>query len=498
MYKFTRNTKIICISLIMIGLFSIGYGFFSTPKYSDSEIHDKVVKLSSELKSDKTKYSDKDTHQSHYGGDGSKFSDLFHVIEKEFHCHFSEEEIKNAKHIDDVIYTTQHYFHALKQRPWSSLMVSNLFFFMIALGALIWLAIQYISKSGWSASLLRVPQAITAFLPYGAAIMLFIIITGALHWHHTYHWMDEALIHEFVYEDSVDSDHPKYTNEDKEGVVLNPDYDYIIAGKTPYLNIPFFLLRSIIYILGWCLAAFLLRKYSLREDKEGGVKWYKKMFTVSVIFIVFAAVTTSTGAWDWIMSIDTHWFSTLFGWYSFASFFVTAAAVIAILTIHLKYRGYLPGVNENHMHDFGRYLLSFSIFWTYLWFAQYLLIWYANIPEEVTYFQIRFDYYHIFIIMALILNFVNPMLLIQDRDAKRLKGQVLFVAILICVGHYFDTYQMIMPGTVGTHWHFGFIEIGTFLGYLGFFTFIVLKSLSSVPLEQKNHPMLIESKHHHI
>ena len=216
------------------------------------------------------------------------------------------------------------------------------------------------------------------------------------------------------------------------------------------------------------------------------------------IFIVFAAITTSTGAWDWIMSIDTHWFSTLFGWYSFASFFVSACAVIAIITIHLKYSGYLDNVNENHMHDFGRYLLAFSIFWTYLWFAQYMLIWYSNIPEEVTYYAIRFESYHILIIIALLLNFVTPMLLIQDRAAKRLKGQVLFVAILILLGHFIDVFVMIMPGTVGTHWHLGFVEIGTFLGYIGFFTFIVLNTLSKAPLSQKNHPMLIESEHHHI
>jgi hypothetical protein len=150
------------------------------------------------------------------------------------------------------------------------------------------------------------------------------------------------------------------------------------------------------------------------------------------------------------------------------------------------------------MHDFGRYLLAFSIFWTYTWFSQYLLIWYANIPEEVTYYVIRFEHYHILIIIALILNFVNPMLLIQDRAAKRLKGQVLFVAILILIGHYIDVYVMIMPGTVGTHWHIGLVEIGTFIGYIGLFTYVVLSSLSRVPLVQKNHPLILESKHHHI
>ncbi|MDC0189476.1 quinol:cytochrome C oxidoreductase [Flavobacteriales bacterium] len=494
---------------MLIGLIALIYGFISADRnsYSDKEIKKIVKELYKEKdnqKSELLKYENNDNHHStdkHHTKENSEdyhYAALFSKIEKHFNCHLDYDQKKNAHSLDDVIYVTKHYFHTIKQRPWSSLIVSNLFFLMISLAALVWLAVQYISQSGWSASLLRIPQAVSTFLPYGGVIMLFIIITGAMHWHHTYHWMDESLTSEYVVSDSVDSDHPKYTNEKSDDVVLNKKFDYIIAGKTAYLNIPFFIIRAFIYLLGWCLMAYFLRKFSIKEDIEGGLKWHNKMFTLSAIFIVFAAITTSMGAWDWIMSIDTHWFSTLFGWYSFASVFVSSCAVLAIITIHLKYKGYLNDVNENHMHDFGRYLLAFSIFWTYLWFAQYMLIWYSNIPEEVTYYMIRFDHYHILIITALILNFVSPMLLIQDRAAKRLKGQVLFVAILILIGHYIDVFVMIMPGTVGTHWHLGFVEIGVFLGYIGFFTYIVLSNLSKVALQPKNHPMLIESKHHHI
>lgn len=494
---------------MLIGLIALIYGFISADRnsYSDEEIKKIVKELYKEKDSQKSellKYENKDNHHSNdkyhtkENSEDYHYAALFLKIEKYFNCHLDYDQKKNAHNLDDVIYVTKHYFHTIKQRPWSSLIVSNLFFLMISLAALVWLAVQYISQSGWSASLLRIPQAVSTFLPYGGAIMLFIIITGAMHWHHTYHWMDESLTSEYVVLDSIDSDHPIYTNEKSDDVVLNKKFDYIIAGKTAYLNIPFFIIRALIYLLGWCLMGYFLRKYSIKEDIEGGLKWHNKMFTLSAIFIVFAAITTSTGAWDWIMSIDTHWFSTLFGWYSFASFFVSSCAVLAIITIHLKYKGYLNDVNENHMHDFGRYLLAFSIFWTYLWFAQYMLIWYSNIPEEVTYYIIRFDHYHILIITALILNFVSPMLLIQDRAAKRLKGQVLFVAILILTGHYIDVFVMIMPGTVGTHWHLGFVEIGVFLGYIGFFTYIVLSNLSKVALQPKNHPMLIESKHHHI
>ncbi len=497
MYIFTNNVKRFCFTLIFIGLIAITYGFYSSYKdnFSDKEIKVLVKDIYKNIDSNKSKdlYSTK-----HSGKIYSKYETLFHAIEKELHCHFTLEEIENAHSLDDVIYATKHYFHAKKQRPWSSIIVSNLFFLMISLAALVWWAVQYISQSGWSVLVLRIPQAVASFLPYGSVIMFFILITAALHWHHTYHWMDQSLVYEYVVESSLGTDYPEYTNSKGVGIIKNKNYDYIIAGKSSFLNIPFFLVRSIIYIIIWCLFAFILRRFSLKEDIDGGTKWHNQIFKFSAIFIVLAAVTTSTSSWDWIMSIDSHWFSTLFGWYSFASFFVSACAVIAILVIYLKYSGYLEDVNKNHIHDFGRYLLAFSIFWTYLWFAQYMLIWYSNIPEEVTYFTIRFEYYHIFIIVALILNFVNPMLLIQDRDAKRLKGQVLFVAILILFGHYIDVFVMIMPGTVGTHWHFGFIELGTMLGFLGFFAFIVLNNLSKVPLIQKNHPMMVESKHHHI
>jgi len=509
MYKFPKHTKNICFGLMFIGLMSMVYGFIQSSKnqYTDLEIRDQVKSMYYNFKSKNKLHSDKNLHphkqdshkqDSHNEKHDYHYADLFEKIEKKFNCHLDYDQKKNAHGLDDIIYITQHYFHVKKQRPWSSIFLANLFFLMISLGALVWLAVQYISQSGWSVYLLRVPQAISCFLPVGGAIMLFIIITGALHWHHTFHWMDEALTYEYVNEDYLDTVQPEYSHTMEDGMIDNPKFDKIITGKTAYLNIPFYILRSVLYLLGWCLAAFLLRRYSLKEDIEGGTNWYNKSFAVSAIFIVFAAVTTSTGSWDWIMSIDTHWFSTLFGWYSFASFFVSACAVIAIITIYLKYSGYLPEVNANHMHDFGRYLLAFSIFWTYTWFSQYLLIWYANIPEEVTYYLIRFDHYHILIIIALILNFVNPMLLIQDRAAKRLKGQVLFVAILILIGHYLDVYIMIMPGTVGTHWHLGIVEIGTLFGFIGLFTYVVLSGLSRVELVQKNHPMLLESKHHHI
>ena len=178
--------------------------------------------------------------------------------------------------------------------------------------------------------------------------------------------------------------------------------------------------------------------------------------------------------------------------------FVTALVVMTMFVVHLKGKGLLESVSENHMHDLAKFTFAFSIFWTYLWFAQFMLIWYANIPEEVTYYIARFDEYKVPFFIALVLNFAVPILMLISRDAKRISGLVITVGSVILLGHYLDFFVMIMPGTVGGHWNFGFVEIGTFLGLGGLFIRVVTKKLASMELTPKKHPMLEESKHFHI
>ena len=137
--------------------------------------------------------------------------------------------------------------------------------------------------------------------------------------------------------------------------------------------------------------------------------------------------------------------------------------MILFFTMHLKNNGYLEYVNTSHIHDIGKFIFGFSIFWTYLWFAQFLLIWYANIPEEVTYYMARFDDYRIPFCMAFVLNFLFPILLLVSRYSKRIPGFLTFVSGFILLGHYLDFFVMIMPGTVGSHWNIGIVEVGTFL-----------------------------------
>ena len=161
---------------------------------------------------------------------------------------------------------------------------------------------------------------------------------------------------------------------------------------------------------------FLFRKISLREDAEGGLVSHKKNITYGAIFIVFYAITSSTSSWDFMLSLDPHWFSTLFGWYNFATFWVAGLSMIALIIIHLKKNGHFTHVNENHLHDLGKFMFAFSIFWTYLWFSQFMLIWYADIPEEVTYYMDRYTNYAVPFFSLIVINFAFPILLKKENS----------------------------------------------------------------------------------
>jgi hypothetical protein len=216
-------------------------------------------------------------------------------------------------------------------------------------------------------------------------------------------------------------------------------------------------------------------------------------------FIVFFALTVaSTIPWLWLMSIDAHWYSTMYSWYTFASTFVAGMSLIALFVIFLKNQNYLEYVNDEHLHDLGKFMFAFSVFWTYLWFSQYMLIWYANIPEETIYFKVRQQgaYRGIFF-LNLIINFLVPLLLLMRRGSKRNYTTVTFLAVLIILGHWIDFYQMVMPGTLGEHYSLGWFEIGILALYAGLIMYFAGRSLASRPLVPKYHPFLKESIIHH-
>lgn len=369
-------------------------------------------------------------------------------------------------------------FIADSHRVWPSLLLNSFFFMAISLGALFFMAVQYAAEAGWSAVVKRPMEAVASYLPVGAAFMAIVTILSALHFNHIYHWADPE-----VTDASLNHGH---------------HYDEIIAGKSSFLNAPFFIIRTLVYLGGWILFLRAFMKKSQMEEQNLDITNWKSSQSLAAWFLVFFAVTSSTSAWDWIMSIDTHWFSTLFGWYTFAGFFVSALTMITLVTLHLKNQGLLPEVNDNHIHDLGKFMFAFSIFWTYLWTSQYLLIWYSNIPEEVTYYMDRFKNYKFIFILNLFLNFFFPFLVLMKRGNKRKFNLLFFVGIVILIGHWSDNFVMIMPGTMKEHWHLDWIEIGTMLGFLGLFLFVVLRKLASRPISNTNHVFYQESVHHHI
>ena len=361
-------------------------------------------------------------------------------------------------------------------RAWPSLLFNNYFFIGIAVFGVFFVAKQYVSEAGWSIVLKRVPEAVMSALPVMSLIMLFIMFASIMHWNHIYHWLHEGIM-------DPASDH----------------YDKIIAGKEAYLNGSFFIIRTIIYLLGWNYFAKKLRALSVLEDKVVGTAIHFKSVSTSAWFMVFFAVTSAMASWDWIMSIDPHWFSTIFGWYVFAEWGAIGFTTILLFTLYLKRQGYLEDVNENHIHDLGKWIFAMSLVWTYMWFSQFMLIWYANIPEEVTYFMARLevDNYKFLFWFSMIINFIAPIILLMSRDAKRNNGRLIFVGCVILVGHWINSYLLVTPGTLGTHGHIGFVEIGMGLGFAGLFIYLVLNSLTKQPLETKNHPFLDESKNLH-
>jgi hypothetical protein len=448
MFEFTSKAKRWAYILIVVGLVGVVIGFMGNGSSHDSHGDHAQTEAHAD---------GHDTHASHDDGHHEAGHDAGHD------AHGSHD---GGHHAVDP--------HKAANRPWAGLYVNAIFFLGLGIGALFFLAIQYAAQVGWSAGLLRVMEAQALWVAVPLLVIVVIVFLGLGHVHHIWHWMEEGIM-----------------------VKGEPNYDPIIAGKEGFLNPVFTIVRNILYVAIWVGAAFYIRKQSLKEDMTGDSGIWVRTRKFAAGFLVLYAVTSSTSAWDWIMSIDAHWFSTLFGWYTFAGMFVSALTVMAMLTIYLKSQGYLEWINENHIQDLGKFMFAFSIFWTYLWFSQYMLYWYSNIPEEVAYFMQRFDQYKLMFILMLVFNFAFPILIVMSRDAKRVPGLVIMAGIFVIIGHWMDHFVMIMPGAVGFEYGVGLVEIGGFLLFAGLFILVVFTNLSKAPLLQKNHPMLKESKIFH-
>lgn len=368
------------------------------------------------------------------------------------------------------------------KRIYASMWQNSVFFTGISVIGLFFIAVQYAAQAGWSAGVKRIPLAMTTWLPFAGLIMLALYFVAG---HDLFHWSHSSLYAKGTegYDEILDK---------KSGFFYWP----MAAGSFPI----FWLLRLVLFFGLWYMFYLWIRREMLAEDLNGGVAHWEKARTLSAIFLIFFAVSSSVSAWDWVMSIEPHWFSTMMGWYVFASWWVTGLAVITWIVANLKEAGYLKVVNANHLHDLGKFIFAFSIFWTYIWFSQFMLIYYANIPEETVYFIARMKtppYSWIFFV-NLIMNFVLPFLLFMTRDAKRHMSTLKLVCPIVIVGHWFDFYNMITPGVMKTHGGFGLLEIGLAIVFTSAFLFVVMNALTKFPLVPKNDPMMAESLNHHI
>jgi hypothetical protein len=222
-------------------------------------------------------------------------------------------------------------------------------------------------------------------------------------------------------------------------------------------------------------------------------KYYDRGRVFAGLFLVFYAITVSTSSWDWIMSLDARWYSTLFGWYVLIGMFVTSLAFITVLIWFLKRQGYLSFIKVDHVHDMAIYMFAFSIFWTYQWFAQYELIWYGHLPEETVYYITRLHHYRVIFFINVGVNFLVPFFGLITYNSKRQLNWVATIAAVLLVGHWIDYWLMIMPASAGEKSGIGVLEISMTIIYACLFVFIVLRSLSTSPLVVKNDPFLGES-----
>lgn len=390
-------------------------------------------------------------------------------------------------------------------RWWANILIDGFFFFGLAAGALFFYALQYVAEVAWSAQLKRIFESMYSFLLIGGGVIILVLVVGSFHGHHLYHWMDSDIYAEYVTQESLtakiagEGHVVEVEGENIEGAVANPYYDSIIAGKKGYFGMAFFWLRTLLYIGIFFLYARKFRQMSLEEDRVGGTEIHFRMFRKSAVFLIFFAVFSSTMAWDWLMSIDTHWFSTMYGWYIFSGMWVTTMIFATLLVLWLKKLGHLPKVNKSHIHDLGKWMFAISMLWSYIWFSQFMLIWYADIPEEVAYYQMRFENYKGIFLVMFFVNFVIPFYALIARDAKRNPIYLIIVGVVIFFGHFVDIYMAVIPGTQHAHWNgMKLYEIMMFLGFLGFFIHWVLKYLTKAPLIPVNHPFLEESENHHI
>jgi hypothetical protein len=351
-------------------------------------------------------------------------------------------------------------------RAFSNLLVGAYLVVGLSVGGVVLLSLLAVANAGWAVVLKRVFEGFGAFLPVGAILLA--ATTPGL-----------AVLYEWA-------------RPEAHG-------DALLAAKAAYLNRPFFLARMAAILAIWILFSTALRRASLRQDATGGGAETRRTVHLAAGFLVCFAITGCLAAFDWIMTLEPRWFSTIFGFYNVAGILVSTVAAVAIAAIALRRAGVLPELGPAHLHDLGKLMLAFSTFWAYQWLSQFLLIWYSNIPEETAYFELRWEGGWLPIFFAnIVLGWFVPFLLLLPRAVKRQPRTLLPLALLLLCARWLDIWQMVMPGNFPIRPWPGIYELAGLAGPLGLFAYHVSRTFQRVPLLARRDPYFVESAHHHV
>lgn len=360
-------------------------------------------------------------------------------------------------------------FVIAKDKIWPAFLTNMFYFTSLAVGGLFFTAIQFVSKAGWSVTIRRLSESLTSFLPVAFVGALVVVFVGGKS---LFSWMDPAQV----------------------------AADDLLQKKVAYLNQGFFTVRTVIFFLLWMLFAKLIVGTSLKQDQKADDSLTVKNVKMSVGFLIVFALSYSLFSVDFIMSLDPNWFSTIFGVYCFAGLFQSTLAFIIIMAVKMMRSGELKGfVNENHLHDLGKFLFAFTVFYAYIAFSQFMLIWYANLPEETIFYIHRAHGGWLAVsYMILIFKFIVPFFLLLPREAKRNPDHLVRVSALMLIMQWVDIYWLVYPNFNEGHITFGFWEVGLYIGFMGAFVWCVTRFLAKNKVVPVNDPYMHEAMHHHI
>jgi hypothetical protein len=353
------------------------------------------------------------------------------------------------------------------ERAWPNLLLDGFYIASVGVSAMFFLATQRVTGARWSASLRRVPEAYISVLPVSAVLIALIFFGRQL----LYPWTHAG------------------------GMAGEPAF----AGKLRYLQPQWVYMRAVMVFAVWLIFAWMFRRTSREQDAipERSLVLHQKLTAYSVIFVPIFALTLTIAVFDWLLSTDPRWFSTMYAVYVFAGTWVQGIAAVTLAVIVLKQRGPLENsVSDHQLHDLGKMLFAFSTFWAYIWVCQYLLIWYGNIPEEVTHYVSRTNGPWIYLFaLNLLVNWVIPFLVLLSIRTKRTPRVLKTVAILLLFGHWLDLYLLVMPA-IWTTPKIGVLEVTIAAGYVALLFLIFTRSLGKAPLVPCNDPILAYERWH--